>query len=166
MLKFGSLKEAQAHSAIDGLATVRPKNSGAASLTQIAAPLMLTSLVDAFAVIVIYLLVSTHQGKKEIELEKKILLPVAQKSQMLEPGVSVSVVDNEYLFEGKTYSIGQLLTLLKEKNTELTESSDPRKGRIIIQADKKSDYKYISPVLSVASQTGFDSIHFATVGSR
>jgi len=165
MLKFGSLKEAQAQSAIDGLATVRPKNQNP-SLAQVTAPLMLTSLVDAFAVIVIYLLVSTYQGKKEIEVEGKIKLPVAEKAQMIEPGVSVSVVENKYLYEGKDYSLGQLLTLLREKNTELTESADPRKGRIIIQADKNSDFKYISPVLSVASQTGFDDIHFATVGSE
>lgn len=164
MLKFGSLREAQTQSAIEGLATLRPKNKDR-SLLETAAPLMLTSLVDAFAVIVIYLLVSTHQGNKEIDLEQKIQLPTAEASQTIEPGISVSVLEGAYFFEDQELSIGELLTVLQEKAEALKADESPKMGRIIIQADKNSDYKLISPLLSVASQSGFDDIHFATVGS-
>ena len=161
-MKFGNMKDIQMKSPLDAMAQVRPKSNGV-SMASVVAPLMLTSLVDAFAVIVIYLLVSTTQGPEALDVKKDIQLPVAAKSKVLQPGVSLRIVDNKYFLDKESYSLPELLKTLKAMSVQLKDDSDPREGSLVIQADKNSDYRTISPILSVASQSGFDKIKFAAL---
>ena len=160
---FGAIKRQKIQSPLEGLAKVRPK-SQMKNIMSLAAPLMLTSLVDAFAVIVIYLLVSTHQNGKELKIDKEIKLPQAQHSQALQPGVNVRVVAGKYLVNEQEMKAGELLGYLTDLNKNLDDNSDERKGKILIQADKQSDYSSISPLLSIAAQSGFENIKFAVLG--
>lgn len=160
---FGAIKRQNIKSPLEGLSQVRPK-SQVKHMMKLAAPLMLTSLVDAFAVIVIYLLVSTQQSGKELKVEKDIKLPQAQHSQALQPGVNVRVVSGKYLVNEKEMKAGELLGYLTDLNKNLDDSGDERKGKILIQADKESDYSSISPLLSIAAQSGFENIKFAVLG--
>jgi len=161
-MNFGSIKDIQIKSPLDEMAQVRPAGSSR-SIVSVVAPLMLTSLVDAFAVIVIYLLVSTTQGAKELDTKRDIKLPIAKQSKILEAGVSLRIVNNEYFIKEEIYTLPELLSELKTMSETFKSESDPREGNLIIQADKNSDYKSISPVLSVASQSGFEKIKFATL---
>ncbi len=160
---FGAIKKQKIQSPLEGLAQVRP-HSQMKQMMKLAAPLMLTSLVDAFAVIVIYLLVSTHQSGKELQIDRKIKLPQASKSQSLQPGVNVRVIGGKYLINEKEMNESELLEYLSKLHKEFEASSDERKGNILIQADKASDYSKVSPLLSIAAQTGFENIKFAVLG--
>lgn len=163
-MEFGTLKSTNVHSPLESLATVRPKGGGR-GMIEMVAPVMLTSLVDAFAIIVVYLLVSTqNSGGKELELNKNISLPKASTSNTLSLGVNIQVVDGKYMVEEKVYNAGELLAHLTELNKSLESSGDERKGKIVIQADKKSDFNNISPILSIAAQSGFENIKFAVLG--
>lgn len=160
---FGSIKNSSVHSPLDSMATVRPKGNGR-GMIEMVAPVMLTSLVDAFAIIVVYLLVGTQQGGKDLDIDKNIHLPQAAVSRALEVGVNIKVVNGQYMVEDKFYNASELLSHLTDLNKNLESSGDQRKGKIVIQADKKSDFKGISPILSIAAQSGFENIKFAVVG--
>ncbi len=162
-MKFGSIKQEKLRSPIQAMACVRPKK-GSVNLLKMAAPLMLTSLVDAFAVIVIYLLVSTQQAGKDVKIDKEISLPQASQSQTLKPGVNIQVLNNKYVVNETEMNAGELLTHLQGLQEELKQQGDERAGNLVIQADKASDYSGISPVLAVAAQSGFENIKFAVIG--
>ncbi len=162
-MKFGSIKQEKLRSPIESMARVRPKKSPV-NLLKMAAPLMLTSLVDAFAVIVIYLLVTTQQSGKDVKIDKEISLPQASQSQTLKPGVNVRVVENKYIVNEAEMNAGELLSHLQDLQKQLKEQGDERSGNLVIQADKASDYSGISPILAVAVQSGFENIKFAVIG--
>jgi biopolymer transport protein ExbD len=160
---FGAIKQNKIHSPLAEMAVVRPTSSNV-NMLKVAAPLMLTSLVDAFAVIVIYLLVSSGQQGGELKMSKEISLPLAQQSKALEAGVNVRVVKNQYIVNDKNMSANQVLVYLTQLNKELIQNNDQRKGHLVIQADKESQFDGISPLLLVASQSGFENIKFAVMG--
>ena len=162
-MEYGAIKIEKLKSPLEGMAVVRPRG-GMNQVLKIAAPLMLTSLVDAFAVIVIYLLVSTQQQGKELDIDKKISLPQAQKSEILKPGVNLRVKDGHYYINEEKMNENQLLGFLADLNKKFEESGDERKGQLVIQADKNSDYSKVSPILMIAAQTGFENIKFAVIG--
>ena len=162
-MQFGSIKQEKLRSPLGGLAQVRPTSS-MGHVMRGAAPLMLTSLVDAFAVIVIYLLITTQQSGKDLKIDQEIKLPQAHNSKVLEPGVNVQVRNNRYIIDDQEMNAGQLLSHLKSLHEGLKAQGDEKLGKIVIQADKSSDYSGISPILSVAAQSGFDNIKFAVIG--
>ena len=165
-MKFGGLVDNKTDSPVDGFSVLRSQNNQR-SLRSVVAPLMLTSLVDAFAVIVIYLLVSTSQAPTEAEIYDDIKLPTARHSQLIEPGVNVRVVGQQYFVGQDTYTPSDLLEKLKKIDSEYEQSTDARRGKLVIQADAKASFRAINPLLSIAAQSGFDQIKFATVeGTR
>lgn len=163
MLKFGSIKEQKLNSPIEQLALVRPVSSGR-NMATVVAPLMLTSLVDAFAVIVIYLLVSTQNAGTDLKTDKEIKLPQASHSQVLQPGVNLRVIGDRYIIDDQKLPIQQLTQYLTQLNEKLKTENDKRHGQLIIQADKKAAFKGLSPLLVVAAQSGFENVRFAVVG--
>jgi biopolymer transport protein ExbD len=162
-MEFGAIKQQKLESPLEQLATVRA-SSKKVNILRLAAPLMITSLVDAFAVIVIYLLVSTKSTNFDLKVDKDIKLPQAKNSKVLQPGLSLRVSNNSYIVNDKTYSIKALVAHLNQMNEDLTKNNDKRKGNLIIQADKESDFENVSPLLEVASQTGFVNVRFAVIG--
>ncbi len=162
-MKFGQIRQDKVSSPIELMRQVRPSKSGR-SMIRTAAPLMLTSLVDAFAVIVIYLLASTQQQGTELKVDKKISLPTAKHSQSLEKGINMRVVGSKYFIEDTELAEGQVADFLVSLNKTLKADGDQRQGHLIIQADKNSDFRQLSPVLVIAAQTGFENVRFAVMG--
>ncbi len=162
-MKFGAIRNLKIQSPIHNMGQLRPSSS-MNHVFKAAAPLMLTSLVDAFAVIVIYLLVTTQTPGKEMKVDKEISLPQSRNSHMLQPGVNVRVINSKYMINEKEMDLGELLAHLTELNTTLKAQGDEKFGNIVIQADKNSDYSKVSPVLAVAAQSGFENIKFAVIG--
>ncbi len=162
-MKFGAIKQQKLNSPLEQMATVRP-TTNKMSMFEVATPLLLTSLVDAFAVIVIYLLVSTQQSQNDLKMDNKIKLPQASHSQALQPGVNVRITGKDYIVNDSTLKIEDLASYLNKLNQDFDTSNDMRKGKLIIQADKDSDFDGISPLLAVAAQTGFENVRFAVIG--
>ncbi len=162
-MKFGMIKEQQIMSPIEHMGSLRP-SSNRSNMLKVVAPLMLTSLVDAFAVIVIYLLASTQQAGSELKTDKNISLPTASHSQALQPGVNLKVSGQQYIINDTPIALNQLAQYLTALNTDLKTKNDTRHGNLIIQADKNADFSGLSPVLVVAAQTGFENVRFAVIG--
>jgi hypothetical protein len=63
----------------------------------IVATLILTSLVDAFSIMLLYLLVQNTGNGSTLELEGAAKLPTATEASALHAGTRVRVVGNKYL---------------------------------------------------------------------
>ena len=61
-------------------------------------------------------------------------------------------------------SSDELLKALVVLGKELRDSNDPKQKSLIVQADQNVDFDRISPLLTIASEAGFENIKFATVG--
>jgi hypothetical protein len=118
-----------------------PKSGrGKKSLAQ---TLMLTSLVDAFSILVVYLLMSYSSTGEILYISKDIVLPVSEQADVLDRQIIVKYEQGKYFIENEMVTKDQLFpTLLKmkvdfkQKYPELDSEN-----KVIIQADK--DDKFI-----------------------
>ena len=120
------------------------------------ATLVLTSLVDAFSILVIYLLINTSSATETLDVSKTLNLPVANNTQVLDSAVVVRVVDNKYIINEQDYKQEQLAEALLEQN------SDPlKKGKLIIQANQDVEFDVLNPIFVAGAHAGFNNIKFA-----
>ncbi len=145
-------------SALAGTSLIRPKgNKGGRSLT---AGLMLTSLVDAFSILVIFLIMNHSNSQDVVNLGDKIQLPTAKDSQFIQQGIVVRVENDKFFIEEKPVQLPQLAATLKKLN----ESAEiAKKEGLIIVADRNLDYADLSPVILAGSQAGFTKYKFAVI---
>jgi biopolymer transport protein ExbD len=116
---------------------------------------MLTSLVDAFSILVIFLIMNNATSQEAINADK-MTLPKAEQSQVIQDGVVIKVNGNRYTVDSKEVSLRDLSQALKAAQG----SVDAKKDGLIIVADKKLDYSDLSPVIAVGSQQGFSKFKF------
>ncbi|CAN5568439.1 hypothetical protein BH10BDE1_BH10BDE1_34110 [soil metagenome] len=124
-------------------------------------PLLLTALVDAFSILVIFLLVQVSNAPNTFEQNDKIKLPTAASVDIsqgeYESRVANLVVTPQgYTLDGKSISIAALKDQLKQLKLETGKSV-----RLVIQADQKSDFDLISPLLSMTAEAGVSKLEFA-----
>ena len=151
----------------------RGKKSGYAGL-------MLTSLVDMFTIIVIFLLQNFSANGEILYMTKDIKLPDAVHGAQLEraPVISVSgdsvtydgklVVNTEDLVKGDVLNVPELEDVLREEKRryEQLHANDPDhpfRGLVNVQADKKIPFKVIKRVMFACNQSGFGNISFAAL---
>lgn len=143
------------------LSTIRP--SGNQKIKNLVAGLMLTSLVDAFSILVVYLLINYSAGEV-IDVHKDIQLPNAANFGEIKRNIMVKVVNEEVFLEDEkvdtTTIVSKLLEIKKKGHLE-TSDEEVNVGALTIQADKKAPYKSINNIVLAASHAGFSDIHFA-----
>jgi biopolymer transport protein ExbD len=116
--------------------------------------LNLTTLIDAFCILVIFLLSNMDGQLKNLTLSENMTLPSALQTETLEEGVVVRIENNELFLDDQKIKKDDLAReILKAKKTD--------KASIIIQADRRSDYENIGMVLRAGGQAGFDKYVFA-----
>lgn len=129
-------------------------------------PLMLTSLVDAFTILVIFLLLNVSQSENFLIQSKDILLPMAKNWAELERS-SIIRIEKQGIFLGDEWVdqndlVAKLVTL-KQKGLEFEKLYGIKEPGIIIQADKALDYDQLNPIIRALAQTGFSDIQFAVM---
>jgi len=145
-------------SALAGTSMIRPKgNKGGRSLT---AGLMLTSLVDAFSILVIFLIMNHSASQDVVNLGDKITLPTAKLSQFIQEGIVVRVEDGKFMVEETAVALPQLAAHLKRMNDS---AETAKKEGLIIVADRNMDYADLSPVILAGSNAGFTKFKFAVI---
>lgn len=162
-MRFSVLRSQNIHSPIDGMKSVRPeKGKGSRILT---ATLVLTSLVDAFSILVIYLLLNSSSATTQIEIDQGMQLPRTDFHQALKDGIGVKVVPGGgYILDKKRLNGRQLRMALEKVKKETKELFGKEKNSLIVQADKRVSFDNISPLLAIASDAGIEEIKFATLG--
>lgn len=138
--------------------------------------LMLTSLLDMFTIILIFLIVSFEAEDYDFKLQSGIELPDSTARSVLKPAVDIAitptalVVDKETVvplqngkFAASMYEnqeIPKLVELLKEryeivKEVAVDEETGEDNAIIVVQADKSLDYETIYLVLRSSALAGF-----------
>jgi biopolymer transport protein ExbD len=122
------------------------------------AGLMLTSLIDAFCILVIFLLSNANNTGSPIEAKGKIQLPASSRGEAFTEGTTLRVLQSGggalYFVNDKPVNINQLTaTLVNLKN----------KTSLIVQADKKIPFQDLNPIILAASHSGFEKFQFAVI---
>lgn len=120
----------------------------------------ITSLVDCFAIILIYLLMSTSFGAFDIDTPKDLQLPKAVKTVALKDATVVTVKGHEYLVAGKGVRLEDLSQEFKRLNDSKKSAS------LLIQADRRANYGDVNPVVMAGLQAGFEEVQFAALAEE
>ena len=144
------------------------------------AGLMLTSLVDMFTIIVIFLLQNFSANGEILFMTKDIKLPDAIHGVQLERAPVISVSESAVTYDGKqiavtedlgkgdALNIPELEDVLRDEKRryEQIHANDPEhpfKGLVNVQADRKIPFKVIKRVMFACNQSGFSNINFAAL---
>src|SRR4051812_6923784 len=116
MLSRSVIKDQLMKSALQGQSTLKPK--GWKKRNALVFSLTLTSLIDAFSILVIYLLVNFGAGQS-VQPGKGMQLPMATQGQILEAGTVVSVNNGHYFIDDHEVALTDLARKLYEKRFKL-----------------------------------------------
>lgn len=124
--------------------------------------LPLTSLIDAFCIIVIYLLIGTESQGIEGKVPNQMNLPTASHAQALDKEVATLRIEkgNYYLDEKlvERSSLGAKLSQLKKQASENVE--------LLVQADTEMEYADLDPLLRAGSEAGIEKLRFAVIPTK
>lgn len=143
--------------------------------------LMLTSLLDMFTIILIFLIVSFEAEDYEFKLDSDLSLPESTASSVFKPAINLALtpdalkIDQDQLvkldrgkFKDQYYSDGEIPELVEILKVKFEEQQDrpgsldeEDEGVVLVQADKGLDYRTIYLVLRSASVAGFDKYRLA-----
>ena len=131
--------------------------------------LMLTSLIDAFSILVVYLLMFFSDTAELNYASSGIELPKANLIERLDRYFILSIKKEGYFVENKKLELQNLTSYLfnlrkKLERYEMDYNTKGQKETITIQADKSISYRELSPVIQACSQVGFSHIKFVVLG--
>lgn len=158
MINSSPLKKSALISPLAGASRLKP-GAGRHRRTMVAS-LMLTSLVDAFSILVIFLIMN-HSANQEVVNVDKVELPQARETELIQSGVVVRIENGQYMVDEKAVGLGSLAGQLKKLNQEA--DTEAKKDGLIIVADRKLDYEVLSPVILAGSNAGFTKFKFAVI---
>ncbi|MGE3974574.1 MAG: ExbD/TolR family protein [Bdellovibrionales bacterium] len=167
MLAHSILKQSQFQSPLLNQSKLKPRGHGVAR--PLVFTLMLTSLVDAFAILLIFLLLNNNTTDPRVQIKKDIRLPEVTQSTNLDYGIMVRVENGRYFVEEKEISAQDLPRALMEQKNNFKADDASKKVQLIVQADKKANYEILNPIILAASHVGFEQFKFAvlpTMNSR
>ncbi len=135
------------------------------SKRNLVATVMLTSLVDTFSVLVIYLLVNFSTTGELLYMSEGMELPAAAKAIELERNVVVKVEKDKLYIEEEEIPTSQLVRRLIDvkKNWEKYYPDTQFTGAMTIQADRRQAYDLLSHVIQAGGHAGYSDINFAVI---
>lgn len=137
--------------------------SSSRKVNNLALSLPLTSLIDAFSIIVIYLLIGTQSSGIESTVPTTLKLPLAQNS------VGVDKIVPTLRIEKGVYKLDDEVVPAKklaEKLSELKKKSTKKNLELLVQADQEMKYQDLDPLLRASSLSGFEKMKFAVVPAK
>ncbi len=143
------------------------------------ASLMLTSMVDMFTLLVIFLLSNFSASGDLILSAKDITLPKAVSTTALERATVIAVSPRSVTVEGEKVGdsadimrdedprIAAMTDKLIDRKRKITQlmGADKFKGNVIIQADGEVDFKLIKKVMYSATEAGYGAFQYAVISS-
>ena len=153
--------QGQRKSPLSALQSLKPGvKSGKGKKRGLALELPLTSLIDAFSIIVIYLLIGTQTSGIESDIPSKMSLPTAANSLSLEKeATTITIEKGVYRLNEKIVSVNNLAAELRQ----LREVNKDLPAELIVQADQEMKYQELDPLLKASALSGFEKMKFAVV---
>lgn len=160
------LEQTSFSSPLANSSTLDPKAGG--SKKNLAQTLMLTSLVDAFSILVVYLLMSYSSSGEIMYISKDMVLPMATQSDILNRQIIIKFEDGKYFIEDEEVPKNALFARLLKMKTEFKEKYPEldSENKIIIQADKSEKFIDLNLIIHASAQAGFEEIKFAVISAN
>lgn len=134
--------------------------------------LMLTSLLDMFTIILIFLIVSFEAEDQDFRLDSELTLPESAARSVFTPAVNVAINPQQLLverepiaeldngrFDDEMYDQGEIEALVERLSQELGEldlgPGGDDEAIVMVQADKDLDYATLYLVMRSSSVAGF-----------
>lgn len=125
--------------------------------------LPLTSLIDAFSIIVIYLLIGTQTNGTEGKVPSKLNLPTAEYSQVVEKAIATLRIEKgRYFLDEKPVE----RTALGAKLAALKKNPSAESVELMVQADTNMEYADLDPLLRAGSEAGIEKLRFAVIPTK
>lgn len=123
---------------------------------------LLTSLIDAFSILVIYLLVNFNDGEALI-IDSNIHLPSAVQASLPTRHTVIKLVKGEIFLENTKIKTGKLTSFLVKVQKKINTLGKGSDYSIVIQSDKSELYKNINTIVLASNHAGFSNIKFAVI---
>ncbi|KYG62727.1 biopolymer transporter ExbD [Bdellovibrio bacteriovorus] len=163
MISDGILKTSVLTGTLEGHSIISPR--GAKGKRNIAADLLLTALIDAFSILVIFLLMNFSSTGEILMIGKNQELPKAHLAAVLERNPVIKIDDNKIYVEDKLVTADTItaeLLELRKKHQELHPNVEFQ-GVATIQADRRVKYEFLNQIILGMNQAGYSDIKFAVV---
>lgn len=163
MISDGILKTSILTGTLEGHSIISPR--GAKLKRQVAADLLLTALIDAFSILVIFLLMNFSSTGEILMIGKNQELPKAHLADVLERNPVIKVDNSQIFVEDKAVTASTItaeLLELRKKYQEL-HPGEEFPGIATIQADRRVKYDLLNQIILGMNQAGYSDIKFAVV---
>ncbi|HVK60544.1 MAG TPA: biopolymer transporter ExbD [Bdellovibrionales bacterium] len=163
MLKQGVLNNSALQSAIGESSVIAPKSER--QKRSVHAELLLTALIDAFSILVIFLLMSFSSTGEILFMSKDMQLPKAAMTEQLTRQPVVKVEQGKIFLEEKEVSEDRLVSALIQlrKKFQAENPGQEFPGMLTVQADRRVKFENLNGIVLASSQAGFSDIKFAVV---
>ncbi|MBX7232412.1 MAG: biopolymer transporter ExbD [Bdellovibrionales bacterium] len=160
------LKQKIFNSPLASHSVIQPHNRrGKKSIT---ASLLLTSLVDAFSILVIFLMMNSASEQSDITHDKNIILPKSSQADITYKTTALKIVQNQIFLNDERIDPDKLfsvLTGIHEQNKAAAQTSGQTSSSnvdsLVIIADKDMNFATLNPILVLGSRAGFSELKFA-----
>ena len=166
MVNRSIIEETTLRSPVAEASTLSPKSTG--SKKSIVVTVMLTSLVDAFSILVIYLLISFSNSGEVLSLSKDTELPPASESEILKRTTLVKLESGKLYIEDKEVEPKALVAALIDIRKELKahhKGDEEFVPALTVQADRRVLYKELNQIVHASAQSGFSEVKFAVLAN-
>lgn len=162
MLNQGILRNSAFHSVIGESSILHPQSER--HKRNVIADLLLTALIDAFSILVIFLLMSFSSSGELLNM-KDVELPTAAKGEVLEANPVIKIDKDKVFLEDKEVTGDTLTAALLGLRTKFQELHPGQEfpGIITIQGDRRLKYEMLNGIVLASSQAGYSDIKFAII---
>lgn len=131
----------------------------------LAADLLLTALIDAFSILVIFLLMSFSSTGDILFINKGMELPKASVADNLERNLVVKIDEGKIFLEDKEVSVEGLIEGLIGFRKSFAETHPQEEPISIatVQADRRIKYEFLNQVVLALAHAGYSDIRFAVM---
>jgi biopolymer transport protein ExbD len=120
--------------------------------------LNLTALIDAFSILVIFMIFTMASG--EYEPNDGIKLAEVAKSAQIDKSQVITVTPTEYMFKKQKMTFAQLRSLV------LSQKSEFATHKAVVEADQATPYSQIQPVMALMSELEIETIQLAVASEE
>lgn len=139
--------------------------------------IMITSLMDMFTIILVFLLFSFSSQDQSFVLEKDLVLPKSTSQEDLKVAINIALTRNELKVEGNVIakvSEGKILGALKgdkivplynflQRFRSLQDEAKKAETIVLLQSDKEFKYATVKKIMKTAAMAGYPNFRFAVL---
>lgn len=131
----------------------------------LALDLLLTALIDAFSILVIFLLMSFSSSGDLLVIGQDQELPSAGQAEALERNPVVKIEKDKMYLEDKEVTASTITAELLDLRKQFAETNPGTEypGIVTIQADRRLKYESLNQIVVAAAQAGFSDVRFAVL---